>query len=865
MVRLFSLLSAFAVLMILTAGSGVYWISAAQIGQAQRNLAEAVAKSVGLSITAQVNLLTNTLEKMAQDPEVLAAVTRADAAQTRTVAEKLERQLPGILKVRLLLPGVSELDDKSVPKMGYADLDMVRETFTKNQLPAVQGDTGPDRHLAMTRRIMQNDQVVGVILASLSHDFISKTVQAAELKDGHIELKQAALVLGAAGEPVSAKPNDDAQKIKVANTGWEMYYQYAGSTSSTGLTLVACIIVVSALLALLAFFIGWRKLSGMLSQDLGSVLKACKDMLTNKLQATYPVKLTEMNGFISTLVQFKRVMDNPDDDVPGDNNPADFAMSRFFDDTDDFTASESTAIWTEKTEQPKEHSPKAPKASVSIDMGISTEDVRFSTPTVATRKPEIVEKPVPDSFDMPPSAKKTADPGIIFRAYDIRGIVGKTLTKEVVYDIGRALGTQAKEHDCKTVVVGRDGRTSSPALAEALAKGIIATGLNVLDIGMVPTPVLYFVTRYTEGRCGVMITGSHNPADYNGLKMVINGETLAGEKIQQLKTGIANQAYATGKPGSIEQNSQFSNEYLGVISEDIHIGRPMTVVLDCGNGVAGDLGPKLLKTLGCEVRELFCDIDGTFPNHHPDPSNPKNLVELIATVKHYKADIGIAFDGDGDRLGVVDSNGKIIWPDRQMMLFAKDVLASKPGSEIIYDVKCTRHLADQITKFGGRPTMWKTGHSLMKAKLKETGAKLAGEMSGHIYFNDRWFGFDDALYSAARLLEILSKDTRSSAEVFADFPDSINTPELNVTLEEGENFIFIDSLFKAANFPDGKITDIDGLRVDFLDGWGLVRASNTTPSLVIRFEGDSEAAMRRIQEQFRQLMKKVKTDIVLPF
>ncbi len=853
MIRLFSLLSAFAVLMILTAGSGVYWISTTQIRQAQHDSAEAVAKSVGLSITEQVNLLTNTLEKMAKDPEVLAAVTSADTAQLTTEAAKLEQHLPGILKVRLLLPGVSELDDKSVPKMGYADLDMVRETFTKNQLPAVQGDIGPDRHLAMTRRIMQNDQVVGVILASLSYDFISKTVQAAELKNGHIELKQAALVLGAAGEPVSADPNDDAQKVKVANTGWEMHYQYASTTSSTGLTLIACIIVISALLALLAFFIGWRILSGMLTHDMGSVLKACKDMLTNKLQSTYPVKLTEMNAFISTLAQFKRVMENQDDGVPGDNNnPADFAMSSFFDDPDDFTTSESPALWSTEPTQPK-----APKA-------VALDEAETNTPTVAASKPEIVEKPVPDSFDMPVSVKK-ADPGIIFRAYDIRGIVGKTLTKEVVYDIGRALGTQAKEQGSKIIVVGRDGRTSSPALAEALAKGIIATGLNVLDIGMVPTPVLYFVARHTEGRCGVMITGSHNPADYNGLKMVINGETLANEKIQQLKTCIANQAYATGTPGSIEQNSQFSNEYLGVISEDVHVGRPMKVVLDCGNGVAGELGPKLLKLLGCEVQELFCDIDGSFPNHHPDPSNPKNLVELIATVKHYKADIGIAFDGDGDRLGVVDSDGKIIWPDRQMMLFAKDVLASKPGSEIIYDVKCSRHLTDQITKFGGRPTMWKTGHSLMKAKLKETGAKLAGEMSGHIFFNDRWFGFDDALYSAARLLEILSKDARSSAEVFADFPDSINTPELNVALEEGENFTFIDSLFKAANFTDGKITDIDGMRVDFPNGWGLVRASNTTPSLVIRFEGDSEAAMRGIQEQFRQLMKQVKPDIVLPF
>ena len=284
---------------------------------------------------------------------------------------------------------------------------------------------------------------------------------------------------------------------------------------------------------------------------------------------------------------------------------------------------------------------------------------------------------------------------------------------------------------------------------------------------MVPTPMLYFVAQHTEGRSGVMITGSHNPADYNGLKMIINGETLAGERIQQIRQCIASQRYARGETGTIENNDRYANEYIGTISEDIHIASPMLVVLDCGNGVAGELGPGLLQTLGCEVVELYCDVDGTFPNHHPDPGKPENLVELIASVKHYKADLGVAFDGDGDRLGVVDSNGNIIWPDRQMMLFAKDVLARKPGSEIIYDVKCTRHLADQITKYGGKPVMWKTGHSFMKAKLKETGAALAGEMSGHIFFNDRWFGFDDALYSAARLIEILSKDSRSSAEIFA--------------------------------------------------------------------------------------------------
>lgn len=377
--------------------------------------------------------------------------------------------------------------------------------------------------------------------------------------------------------------------------------------------------------------------------------------------------------------------------------------------------------------------------------------------------------------------------------------------------------------------------------------------------------MLYFVTHHREGRSGAMITGSHNPPNYNGVKLVVDGETLAGDRIQMLKKRIDDQNYADGEAGSVETSSSYINEYIGVISEDIHIARPMLVVVDCGNGAAGELAPLLLKTLGCEVVELFCDIDGSFPNHHPDPSKPENLVDLIAAVKHYKADVGLAFDGDGDRLGVVDAQGKIIWPDRQMMLFAREVLTMKPGAEIIFDVKCSNRLAEQITKFGGRPLMWKTGHSFLKAKIRERGAVLGGEMSGHICFNNRWYGFDDALYAACRLVEILSADSRSSDAVFADFPDSVNTPELTVELPEGENFAVVDAVCKAVDFKDAKITTIDGLCVDFSNGWGLIKASNTTPSLVFRFEADNAETLQNIQQRFKQLILQIKPDIVLPF
>ena len=813
--RIFSLLTAIALLMILTVGCGVYWLSSARMAQARQDSATAVANAVAVTLSQQIDLLNKMLNKMVQDPDVLIAVTHADPVMLTTVAARLEKYFPDILKIRLLLPGVSELDDKSTPRMGFADLDMIRETFTSNQPPRIQGYGGADRHLAITRRIMHNDQVVGVILASLNYDFFNKSLQAAAVKDGYIELRQAGLVLGASGKQIDTGQSESVQ-TKVANTDWEIYYHYAVGADLAEISTI----VVPLLLTILAFFVGYRRLSGLLAQDLRTLLNACRDMMTQKPPGSYPVNLNEISDVIAALMQFKRIPDHSE-------GPAKYGLiDEFpeFDDNENFI--EEDMFLDNHVEE-------------SIDI------------------PEIIEL----SADL----KKIDEMDAIFRAYDIRGIVGKTLTRERVYDIGRALGTDAKDHGCKRIVMGQDGRTSSPVLAEALAQGIVSTGLNVLDIGMVPTPMLYFVAKHTEGRSGVMITGSRNPADYNGLKMVVNGETLAGERIQQIRQCIASQHYAKGENGTIENNDRYANEYIGTISEDIHIERPMLVVLDCGNGVAGELGPKLLKTLGCKVVELFCDVDGTFPNHHPDPSKPENLAELIASVKHYKADLGIAFDGDGDCLGVIDSNGKIIWPDRQMMLFAKDVLASRPGSEIIYDVKCTRHLANQITKYGGKPVMWKTGHSFMKAKLKETGAALAGEMSGHIFFNDRWFGFDDALYSAARLLEILSKDTRSSAEVFAQFPDSINTPELNIEMEEGENFIFMESLFAEANFTDGKVTAIDGMRIDFSNGWGLVRASNTTPSLVIRFEADSKEELLTIQNRFRQLMKKIKPDIVLPF
>lgn len=454
-------------------------------------------------------------------------------------------------------------------------------------------------------------------------------------------------------------------------------------------------------------------------------------------------------------------------------------------------------------------------------------------------------------------------PAAIFKAYDIRGIVDKTLTVPGVEAIGRAIGSEALARGRDTVVIGRDGRLSGPQLAAALARGLQASGVDVIDVGQVATPMLYFAAHELDTLSGVMVTGSHNPPEYNGLKMMLAGDTLAGDAIQALRQRLLDNNLRSGA-GSYKTH-EIRTAYLERIADSIKLERPMRIAVDCGNGIPGATAPELYRRLGCTVEELYCEVDGTFPNHHPDPSQPKNLQDLIATLRSGAAEIGLAFDGDGDRLGVVTKSGKIIYPDRQLMLFAADVLSREPGAEIIFDVKCTRHLFDWIRKHGGKPLLWKTGHSFIKKKLKESGAPLAGEMSGHIFFKERWYGFDDGMYAGARMLEILSRSADPGA-VLEALPDAINTPELQWPLNEGENYTLMDALQKTAKFSGAKeIITIDGLRVEYADGFGLARPSNTTPIIVLRFEADNEAALRRIQDDFRRALLAVKPGAALPF
>jgi len=458
----------------------------------------------------------------------------------------------------------------------------------------------------------------------------------------------------------------------------------------------------------------------------------------------------------------------------------------------------------------------------------------------------------------------------IFRAYDIRGVIGRELTPQVAVLIGQAIGSVLQVQGLRDIVVGRDGRLSGPELSASLIEGLRRSGCDVIDIGLAPTPVVYFASYHLRAGSCVAVTGSHNPPDYNGFKIVVGGETLSGDAITELYQRIRNgQLHVAAEPGSLQQR-EVNADYIQRIADDVQLDRPIKVVADAGNGVAGELAQPLLEAIGAEVIPLYCDVDGTFPNHHPDPSDPANLEDLIQTVKRFDADIGLAFDGDGDRLGVVTKEGRIIYADRLLMLFAADVLQRNPGALVIYDVKCTGKLSDYVLRNGGSPMMWKTGHSLIKARMRETDAELAGEMSGHFFFKERWFGFDDGLYAASRLLEILAQRDETPSEVLDELPDSVSTPELKVPVEAGTPHALV-SLFVAAAqaeesaFFGARLSTIDGLRADFPDGWGLLRASNTTPVLVLRFEGNDEAALERIKALFREHLQPLLPGVELGF
>ena len=770
------------------------------------------AEGVANNISGQIRIYQQLLDSITKDKELVSIFEAADSPSLRKKEEELKQLLLDATYVRLLPAGWDEQETGVGPRLSFASLAMLRDAEKTGSVTAaeVHQFKSEHQHIAMAAPVTKSggkSQVIGVIHLALSMDILKKSISSLTAGAGDISVRQ---VTGGGG--VSLVSNGRSSKgadsslgsIMVPSSIWSVTYNPPGITVgwSDGILLFA--VLAAGLGAIvMATVILFRRLMRALLHDQQQILRSVNQLLLGKTVSGFQAKVPEMQETVDQLVRMRQ----------------------------------------------DHHEQVKPKISKKQHIDKSTGLPRINghkeaAPTV------------------PPEIDDTL-PGVILRNYDIRGIVGKDLTSDVVYKLGRAIGSTAYDRGEQTVVVARDGRKSGSELSSALCRGLMDSGRDVIDIGMVPTPLLYFATNFLGTHSGVMLTGSHNPPDYNGLKMVIAGETLSGDQIQDLGRRVATGDLLQGEGSRSEQD--LVGDYLNRVVEDVHVARPLKVVIDCGNGVGGVVAPILLKQLGCQVTELYCNVDGSFPNHHPDPSKPENLTTLIDEVKARQADIGIALDGDGDRIGVVDAEGNIIWPDRLLMLFAIDLLARQPGADIIYDVKCSRHLAGQILTHGGRPLMWKTGHSLVKAKMRETGALLAGEMSGHIFFKERWYGFDDAVYACARLLEILSNDSRSSAEIFAELPDSISTPELSMSLPEGENVGLVDKLIANGDMPGAKLIKIDGVRAEFENGWGLMRASNTMPAVIFRFEADDIDGLKYVQDVFRQELLKIDPDLKLPF
>ncbi|MEM7543668.1 MAG: phosphomannomutase/phosphoglucomutase [Pseudomonadota bacterium] len=855
-------------------------------GQAQ-NFAERLAKSLAPYRVA--------LREIAANPEVIAAVSDANAAALAGLGEQLVPDLEYVMQLRLFPDGDLQVDDSASPPVTFATIAMMRRAREENGVDAELHRNGqPDEHVALVEPITRPAPSAGeepaVEVLGFAHLSLRSTVITRELSlsppDGFFVSLQQSPDRGAPF--VIAKAGSAPEEVgleastKVTGTRFDVVLKpESGGSGGGGPT-----VWVAGLGVLIALLFG----GGLALRMRGSgVTIASESPETVVYQGAILAIMDGAHPGLESLVPGLggRASANEDTtDVSPVTDEVDQEDATTFaaapnQGNDDPTVPSSAEATTEEPEVPEttaaEDNDPQPRLGEDdlleppgdMAAGESGDDAPPQLDGAEADGELDFDLDLPElSLDEDTAADLDVGGAIdtsIFRSYDIRGIVGETLTPEGVYKIGRALGAEAAARDQSTVVVARDGRGSSPSLSERLIAGLTESGRDVIDIGLAPTPVLYFATHYLDARSGVMLTGSHNPANYNGLKIVLDGETLSGEAIQAIKARIDGEDFVEGS-GAV-QKTEILPDYIRRISEEIPVtlGDPLKIVVDCGNGVPGVVAPDLLRAIGHDVVELYCEVDGDFPNHHPDPSQPDNLVDLINTVASEGADLGLAFDGDGDRLGVVDGAGNVIWPDRQMMLFSKDIIGRNPGAKIIFDVKCTRLLADEIQAAGGEPLLWKTGHSLIKAKMQETGALLAGEMSGHIFFKERWYGFDDAIYAAARLVEIIVNAGASAEELFAALPDGVATPELRIDMAEEQHQPFMTQVLEVANFEDGKITTVDGLRVDFPDSWGLIRPSNTTPCLVLRFEGDNDAALDSVKERFRDLLLGIDGSLSLPF
>lgn len=815
-------------LVVVPAGEARYEAaSAMEVDTAQRRLNQSLT-----TLQEQVRAVAN------QRYAALALAERSDLAN---LAGQLQTALPGSAQVFVFPYREVPRTGNGDTLLGFAGLELARRAENgQNLLPdAFPRDNQWYLQFAAAVRHPTSNAVVGSVLAVFEASHIRPMLAVSNLQlGGQLSLVQS---VSGASRTVASAGNGSGPELSrtLINPDWSVRYQPASAPVAPVSTILLAILV--GVPALVAAVLVWMLLGNAqrgIRQDVTALIQWAHKVFGGERMKLPALRWDMVASTGEVLFRLSQMVEK---------RVAKAAES----------AAPKAAPARRKAATAEDEPLFQDKDMPDIDMLDGDEDVLGfggSEDSLFDEDiPEVAEAEVP-AVQINPE---------IFRAYDIRGIVGQTLSAEVVEVIGRAIGSEATERGVTDICIGYDGRHSSPELADALGRGIMATGCNIIHLGAIPTPVLYFATHHLQTGSGVMVTGSHNPANYNGLKIMLGGETLSGEAIQKLYQRIQTADLARGQ--GEQSRDDVRRAYLDRIVGDIAVAAPLKVVVDAGNGIAGELGPMLVEELGCEVTPLYCEVDGDFPNHHPDPGKPANLQDLIAKVKETGADIGLAFDGDGDRLGVVTNTGKIIWPDRLLMLFARDVVSRNPGADVLYDVKCSRRLASVISEAGGRPIMWKTGHSLMKAKMKETGALLAGEMSGHIFFGERWYGFDDGLYSAARLLEILGIEDRHSDEVFEDFPEDISTPELNVEVTESDKFAIIERLGQQADFGDGNISTIDGIRVDYADGWGLCRASNTTPVLVLRFEAETEQALERIKSVFREQLQKAAPDLVAEF
>lgn len=817
----------------LSIGASAWWFINQAIGPVNETHQQQLISQVGEQYEAYFNNVLGQhqtlMERLASSSEVIGLLQTASRDQLDNAEERLVGNLPYGLAVHLFPREQASQQPDATPPLAFAGMDMIRRTEQGQNLPweAHQFNGEPYLHSVIAVRD-DSGSLVGTLSVSQDMTYLEASLNGIDSTQGNVVVVQQ--FQGSSQQTLltyGVKTSNPVRTLRSDNPNWSLTFQPSDELAQSSVFAATNLWTAFGLMfivALVALLFAASRLQAAMRHDANLFARFIQRVLNNQSVDNQPYRLglfTSLGKNVNRLRMGKGAR-------PG--------------------APALVAQGGQSSPAPTPIAPQAEEVDTDFDVSMLESD------------DDLLGMDSPAPMQMGMSTPVSAD---IFRAHDIRGIMGETLDGDIARRIGLAVGSEAQDRGEQTVIVARDGRLSSPELSKALIAGLTASGRDVLDIGVVPTPLAYFATHTLGTPSCVMVTGSHNPSNYNGFKIVLAGNTLSTDEISTLHRRISQERFHSGS-GNITSN-EITPSYINRITEDVKVSRPLKVVIDCGNGVAGNIAPKLIKSLGCHVLPLYCDVDGNFPNHHPDPSDPKNLQDLARTVIETRADIGLAFDGDGDCIGLVTNSGKIIPADRLLMLLAKDIITRNPGATVIYDVKCSRRLQGLIVGYGGKPLMWKTGHSHIERKMKEANALLGGEMSGHIFYKERWYGFDDALYTACRLLEIVSTRSDSLDALFGSFPEDISTPEMTIPAPDDRKARIVEQLQRNAAFPGGRITDIDGLRVDFPDGWGLVRASNTSPELLCRFEADTDQALSRIQDAFRSQLQAVDSQLQIPF